>query len=64
MEWFFDGLGTLLIGLVVGGGAGAAAGWNLAITRTKQIQKAGDHANQAQIIGDRNRQRNDLESET
>lgn len=54
MEWLFDGLGTLLIGLVIGGGGGGVAGWNLAMRRTKQVQTAGDNSSQVQIAGDNN----------
>lgn len=63
MEWIFDGIGTLLIGLVIGGGTGAAAGWNLAVHRIKLIQRAGDNADQIQVIGGGNLQPNvDTES--
>jgi hypothetical protein len=48
MDWFFDGLGTLLIGLLVGGAGGGAAGWRLAVRRTVQKQRAGDKARQVQ----------------
>jgi hypothetical protein len=48
MHWFFDGLGTFLIGLVLGGGAG----WRLAIRSVKQRQTAGDRATQTQVGGD------------
>jgi len=54
MEWLFDGLGTLLIGLLIGGGGGGIAGWNLAMRRTKQVQTAGDSSTQVQIAGDNN----------
>jgi hypothetical protein len=49
VDWFFDGLGTLVIGLIVGGGAGAAAGWRVVVTRTRQQQRAGNSARQTQI---------------
>jgi len=48
MHWFFDGLGTFLIGLVLGGGAG----WRLAIRSVKQRQSAGASAVQTQVGGD------------
>jgi hypothetical protein len=48
MEWFFEGLGTFLVGLVIGGTGGHV------ITRKvmKQRQKARDGARQVQIGGD------------
>lgn len=48
MEWFFEGLGTLLIGLIIGGAGGGAVGWRLAMRKTSQRQQAGDNANQFQ----------------
>lgn len=44
MDWFFDGLGTLLIGLVVGGAGGSAISWRVAVKRTLQKQSAGDNS--------------------
>lgn len=49
MDWFFDGVGTLLIGLVIGAGGGGAIGYRVGVRSTKQIQKAGDNASQTQI---------------
>lgn len=49
MDWFFDGLGTFLIGLVVGGGAGGAVAWKVAVNRSTQSQRAGNHASQTQV---------------
>lgn len=46
--WFFDGLGTLLVGLVIGGGAGGAVGWRLAIRSVRLKQTARDNATQVQ----------------
>lgn len=55
MEWLFDGLGTMLIGLVLGGAAGTAGGWNLAKSRLQQqSQKSGNEANQVQVGRDYN----------
>jgi hypothetical protein len=51
MDWFFDGLGTLLIGLLVGGSVGGAAGWRLGVQSVRQKQRAGDHAKQTQVGG-------------
>jgi hypothetical protein len=48
MDWFFDGLGTLLIGLVLGGGGGAVAGWHLAIRSVRLKQVARDDVTQVQ----------------
>ena len=48
VEWFFDGLGTLLIGLIVGGAGGGIAGWRIGVSRTTQRQKAGDSVRQTQ----------------
>jgi hypothetical protein len=50
MDWFFDGLGTMLIGLVLGGAAGTAGGWKLAKNKfQRQSQKAGNDASQIQV---------------
>lgn len=49
MDWLFDGLGTLLIGLVVGGAGGSVVTWRVASHRLRQSQKAGDNARQTQI---------------
>jgi len=49
MEWFFDGLGTLLIGLIVGGAGGCGVGWKLAVRRFSQNQRAGDSSTQVQV---------------
>lgn len=49
MEWLFEGLGTFLVGLAVGGTGGATAGWKLAVRKTRQSQHAGDNATQTQI---------------
>lgn len=58
MEWFFDGIGTeivsIIIGLIVGGASGYKVGFKKNI---KQQQKAKDNANQIQI-GDINEQAN------
>jgi len=48
MEWIFDGIGTLLVGLVAGGGAGTFAGYKFASKRQKQSQRAGSNSEQAQ----------------
>ena len=50
-EWLFDGLGTLLIGLAIGGSGGAAGGYTMAKHSVRQKQKAGDNSPQTQIGG-------------
>lgn len=59
MDWFFDGLGTMLIGLVIGGGVGGAAGWRMAIRSTRQSQRAGRNSEQTQIGRDNITRRED-----
>jgi len=55
MEWFFDGLGTelvsMLVGLFLGAGAGGVAGYKIGIDKSvlKQNQKAGTNSKQKQI---------------
>lgn len=52
MEWLFDGLGTMLIGVILGGGAGGYAGWRLGVRNITQTQKAGKKSRQTQVGGD------------
>lgn len=51
VDWFFDGLGTLLIGLLVGGAGGTTVTWRIMSKRSRVIQKqrAGDQASQMQV---------------
>ncbi len=51
MDWFLDGLGTMLIGLILGGTAGSTVTWRIMSKRSsvKQRQRAGDNATQMQI---------------
>jgi len=50
MEWFFNGLGTALVGLLLGALAGGAVGYRIGVNKNiKQHQKAGDNASQVQI---------------
>lgn len=54
MEWFFDGIGSQIIGIIftllVGGCAGGAIGYKIGTTnKIKQKQTAKDYANQTQI---------------
>lgn len=49
-EWIFDGIGTEIISLIVGTAFGGAVGYKLGVkNRTKQIQWAGDDAQQKQV---------------
>lgn len=52
MDWFFDGIGTMLIGLIIGGVGGGAVGWKIGVNSRSQRQSAKDHASQVQIMGD------------
>lgn len=57
MEWFIELINTIgaeivsaMIGLILGGFSGTAIGYRIANkSKVKQIQKAGDSANQSQI---------------
>lgn len=59
MDWFFEGIGTFFVGLVLGGGAGGAAAWKLAIRSTRQSQRSGDYATQTQVGRDQINRRRD-----
>ncbi|AWT26344.1 hypothetical protein Csp1_15590 [Corynebacterium provencense] len=48
MDWFFDGIGTLLIGLIIGGSGGSAITWKVMSKRISQKQNSGNHAYQVQ----------------
>ena len=57
MDWFFSGLGTAILTLIVGFLTGGAVGYKVGInkkTKTKQKQKAKDNASQIQIGRDYN----------
>lgn len=55
MEWFFDGLGTSIVTLVVGLIGGGAAGYRIGIKKSvKQSQSAGDNSSQIQVGNDYN----------
>ncbi len=58
MEWFIDGLGTLLIGLLTGGAVGTSITWRVMSRRSsvKQSQRAGDNAMQTQVGRDSGRE--------
>jgi len=50
MDWFFNGLGTALIGLFIGAIGGCAVGYRIGIKKCyQQHQKAGNNAKQVQI---------------
>lgn len=49
MDWFFDGLGTFLLGLLLGSGAGSFVSWRLTLRSVRQSQRARDNASQVQI---------------
>lgn len=55
MDWLFSGLGTLLVGLVIGGSVGGVVAWKVSVRSLRQSQKAGDGATQTQIGGDQGR---------
>ncbi|WP_157414731.1 hypothetical protein [Agromyces allii] len=56
MEWFFDGLGTMLLGLMLGAAGGSVITWRVMVKKTKvvQKQKAGDNSTQIQAGRDVN----------
>ncbi|WP_374975034.1 hypothetical protein ACEYYH_14395 [Microbacterium trichothecenolyticum] len=47
-EWLFDGLGTMLLGLVLGAAGGTAVTYKVMRKKTTQRQRAGDRATQIQ----------------
>jgi Na+/glutamate symporter len=50
MDWFFNGLGTALIGLLIGAIGGGVVGYRIGIKKSfRQYQKAGNNAKQIQI---------------
>ena len=57
MEWFFDGLGTAIITLIVGFFTGGAIGYRVGIKKNNiaiQKQKAKDNSTQIQVGRDYN----------
>ena len=56
MEWIFGGIGTavisLVLGLIIGGGAGGAIGYRIAVNKIKQKGTATNHSTVVQIGGD------------
>ncbi len=50
-EWVFDGIGTELIGLLIGSVLGGFAGYKVGVSsKAKQVQKAKDHSEQKQNL--------------
>lgn len=50
LEWLFSGIGTFLIGLLVGGTGGSAVTWRVMVKKNdeSQRQRAGDNSRQIQ----------------
>lgn len=46
MDWIFDGIGTLLVGLILGGAGGSALTWRVVSKKQVQEQTAGDDSKQ------------------
>ena len=51
MEWFFDGIGTEIISIIISFLVGGTVGYSIGINKNNQKQKARDNANQIQIGG-------------
>lgn len=49
MEWLFNELGTLIIGLLLGGSSGSIITWKLTSKHFIQKQNAGEGSNQIQV---------------
>jgi hypothetical protein len=48
MDWIFEGIGTMLIGLVLGAAGGSIITWRVMVRKHSQVQRAGDNAKQVQ----------------
>jgi hypothetical protein len=48
VDWIFDGIGTLIVGLLVGGAGGSVVTWKVMVNRQTQKQRSGDHSTQIQ----------------
>jgi hypothetical protein len=48
VAWVFDGIGTMLLGLVLGAAGGWAITYKMMKTKISQRQRAGDNATQVQ----------------
>lgn len=51
MEWFFDGIGTEIISIIISFIIGGSIGYRIGINKNNQKQKAGDNSTQVQIGG-------------
>lgn len=52
MEWFFDGLGTAIITLIIGLITGGTVGYRIGIKKSYKVnqkQKAGNNSSQIQV---------------
>jgi hypothetical protein len=51
MEWFFNGIGTMLLGLILGAAGGGIVGYKFGFSKSKvdQAQKAEGNARQIQV---------------
>lgn len=50
-DWFFDGIGTELVSLLIGALTGGFAGYRIGIRhKSKQMQKAESNATQVQVL--------------
>lgn len=52
IQWFFDGLGTMILGMIIGASTVGSVWFIRSKKVVKQKQKAGDNATQNQIGGD------------
>jgi uncharacterized membrane protein YcjF (UPF0283 family) len=48
MDWVFEGIGTLVIGIILGATGGSVVTRQVMLNRLSQRQKAGDGARQVQ----------------
>jgi len=51
LEWLFSGIGTFIIGLLIGGTGGSAVTWRVFVKKNdkSQRQRAGDGSYQIQV---------------
>lgn len=49
MEWIFSGIGTAILGFIVGGATGSIITGKIVSKRTTQKQVAGDNSTQSQV---------------
>ena len=56
MDWAFEGIGTFLVGLLLGAGGGSALTWRISSRRrtVRQNQSAGERSTQIQTGRDFN----------